>query len=205
MSAEKNFNDLFTKYRVKTLVELQKKIEGKSGANKDRDLFYGGIFVNGVSQVQKHQCMLRSSDNEPWDIEMIDNTLLQRKEVPNHFYIQNVHITHHYIKSQVNNGLSDIYNIFSKFLYEKKLCPEKADYRGGILVFHIGATIQGFFDINILRERVRGISQNKFEQIWVTCFTNFDYSLSLLTELLKDNGELLQFSNKLFTGLRPGY
>lgn len=193
MTSEKVFHDLMKKYGVKSLTELHRVIEGKSGVNDDRDLFFGAIFAHGVGQVQKHQCVLKIFHDEPWDIEMVDKTQLDKGEIPNHFYIQNVHITHHYIEAELKNGLENIYEIFCKFLYEKKLSPLKADYKGGLLVFHVGSNIQGKFDLRILRVKLRQIQQTKFQQIWITSFSQSDYSQGQLAELLLDDRELLLF------------
>lgn len=194
MTPEKVFRDLMEKYKVRSLAELHYAIEGKSKTNDDRDLFFGAVFVHGVGQVQKHQCVLKLFHGEPWDTEMVDKTRLDEGEVPNHFYIQSVHITSQYIKAELKNGLKDIYAIFCKFLYDKKLSPRKADYKGGLLVFHIGINIQGKFDLRILRTRVRQIPQTKFQQIWTTSFSKPDYSQGQLAELLQDECELLLFS-----------
>ena len=197
-SPNKVILDLFEKHKCNSLGELHKKIEGKRGFVDDRELFFGSVFTLGIGIVQHHDCLVRLADQEPWDVEIVDNTLLQKGKTPNHFYVQNVHITKHYIENEIKNDNNNIYKIIAKFLDEKKLSPKRGDYKGGLLVFHIGANINGNFYLPSLRKTVREIKQDKFEQIWVTNFSKPDYSEANLSELLKSDMELLKFPLNIF-------
>lgn len=189
----KVFQDLVVKYRVSSLTELHRAIEGKAGANDDRDLFYGALFAQGVGAVQRHECLLRRYEGEPWDIEIVNKTLLESGGKPNHWCVQLFHITRHAVESSVKTGSNNIYEIIEHFIHDTKLSPKKGDYKGGILVMHLGFSAIGSFDVRELRKYVRGIQQNKVQQIWVTSFTKPDYSEGQLMELLLGDGELLIF------------
>lgn len=179
--------DLMAELKCKSLTEVHKKMQS-AGMNAKRELFFGSAFVSAVGKIQEHECLLKLAD-EPWDIEMMDKTLLDRGKKPNHWNIQCVQIKDYYVKDQLRQT-DNIYKIFSSFLESKKLAPERGDYKGGLLVFHIGLNIGGLFDIQKLRKHIRSISQNKFEQIWITGFYQPDYSQVQIAELLLSDDQL---------------
>ena len=188
---ERVITDLMADLKCKSAVEIHKKLRSP-GMNARRELFFGSVFVSAVGKIQKHECLLKLAD-EPWDIEMVDKTLLDRQDKPNHWNIQCVHIKDYYIKDQLLAS-NNIYKIFSRFLESKKLSLESGDYKGGLLVFHISLNIGGLFDLQKLRNYIRRITQNKFEQIWITGFYKPDYSQVQIAELLLSNEQLFLVS-----------
>jgi len=178
---ERVLSDLFKKYYCDNIPDLMKGLTAPT-AKDDRELFFGYLFTVAASRLQKHECLLKLSD-EPWDFEMVDKTLVDRNESPNHWNIQNVQITDYVMKDKIKKN-KNIYEIFSDFLTEKKLAPEKGDYKGGILVFYIKLNITGSFKLDRLRRFVRAIPQSKFQQIWIMGLTKADGSQMTISELL---------------------
>ena len=192
-------HNLMQEFNCGSLLELQEELKG-AGLNNERELFYGAVFTTGISFVQNRPYFLKLAEKEPADIEMLDKNTYEQNQARkkkeraiDYWKIQNTHIPAYYIKEEMQKGEDNIYKIFGKFLEEKKLSSRAGDYKGCMLVFHIGVNTCGYFKLTTLKEHIRDIHQDNFRQIWVTCFSKPDYSEGQLTELLHGDLGLLQF------------
>lgn len=200
----KIFEDLKKESCTKS-VPLLMSFLGKPENKEKRELFYGAIFAEGLKYINKHEYFIAPARHEPSDIELLDKNIWQNnqnlpknKREADHWKIQNVMITEHVLKNRIKNNENNFYKIIADHLIKTKLSKKAGDYKGCMLSFYLKLNLKGLADIKILREKIREIKQNKFEQIWIIGFSSPKFNQCFITELLKYDIGLVNYPICIF-------
>lgn len=132
---EKIFKDLKSEFGAKSVPELMTNLN-KSSNKEKRELFYGSIFVTGLRHLTRHEYLIKTSGEEPGDVEMLNRAIWKQnqnlpksKRQPDHWKIQNVLITETVLKEKIKRGIYNFYQIVAEHLTRTKLTNKK-DYKG---------------------------------------------------------------------------
>ncbi len=163
-----------------------------SNCKHDRESFFAAIFAESLNKISTQKHMIYVPEEElGYDYQLLNYSVYQEnqelsknKRKYDHFFIENVCITSHVIEKKIKNNIKNISEIFCDHLTNKKLSIESGDYKGYILVFYISLKINGFIGLKEIRENIRKITQDKFQQIWIIVPNHDKYGIA---ELLESN------------------
>jgi hypothetical protein len=197
-SPERVLSELKHKYDGTNVPELMNELN-KSKEKENRELFYGSILCIGLKFITKHEIFMKTASEEPADIELFDKTIprenqnrsKKQREI-NHWRVQNVLITEHVLKGNIEKGIDNFYEIVSEHLMRTKFAIKK-DYQGLMLHMHLKLKLRGFASVYKLKDKIRAIDQDNFDQLWVTNFSTPKFDKCSITELLCYDFGLVEF------------
>lgn len=192
--------ELGKKYNCKETYLLRGKLKGAK-CKSDRELFYGALFAESLNKISDHEYLIHMpEEDKDCDCELLDYTEFQmglkspNTRKFNHFLLQNTQITEHDINGKIKKGITNIYDILKFHLIRTKLSKKAGDYLGCILVFYLSLKINGEISLKKLRETVRSIEQDNFQQIWIVVPNKTKYTIAELL-ISEDESHIADFSN----------